>query len=220
MKITPRNRKTPIIDLLKHEPTTLDDVPQRDLFRMAFKLYTLGALAWDYASTVLDISAQMRISELKKLSRAIREIKLDYDRMRQRDLDSDHIRKEWELAELFESINSDNFRTLTQGLRNEIYNVNSELKEDYVLLVEAVQIAMTVLDTMKLFASQCDKLIQNYYTASHSILPDHFRKLSILLPEYAGDCYDNRSPSRQLASKKLLDEINKIELYDENDELV
>ena len=193
---------------------SLDDVPQLKLGYMAVKVYLIGALVWDYTDTVLDIAAQMRLGGgCKKLARAIREIHKDYDYIRSKDLNSNHVKREWELAELFEDINKETFSRLCNGLINEIRH-DTNLDKDYETLVEAVQIAMTVLDALRLYADQCDKVIRKYYpNAPHSILPDHFTKLAMLLPEYAGNCYNRNSEARYITARILLNEINKIELY-------
>lgn len=203
----------PPVNLLPRRKT-LDDVPQTQLSHMTVKLYLVGALVWDYTDTVLDIAAQMRIGgATKKVSRVIRELRKDYDYIRSKDLDRNHIKCELKLARQFENINEENFSRLCNGLLTEIRH-DTTLDKDYVLLVEAVQMAMTIIDTMKLFAVQCDKFIRKFYpTAPHSILPDHFEKLSILIPEFAGDCYDRHSQSRYITARILLNEINKIELY-------
>lgn len=59
---------------LMSPPKTTKDLPQRPLARMATKLYLLGALAWDYADTVCNIAASLRICETKPASRAVREL--------------------------------------------------------------------------------------------------------------------------------------------------
>lgn len=193
---------------------SLDDVPQTELAYMTVKIYFVGALAWDYTDTVLDIAAQMKISETKKLSRTIRELHRNYDRLRAIDLDSEHIRQEWELAELFETINKDHISRLCNGLLTEIRH-NHKLSGEYESLVEAVMIALTMLDALRLYADQCDAFIQKYYPdAPHSILPDHFTQLKCLLPEYAGDCYYSHSKARDTTARILLNEINRIELYE------
>lgn len=193
---------------------TLDDVPQDELAYRVVKLYIVGSLVWDYTESVLDLAAQMKIPGApKKLSRAIREVHRDYDRVRSYDLDAEHVEKERELAELFEDINRKDFSELSKGLVKEIRE-ETNLNDEYVYLVEGVQIAMTVLDALVLYAAQCDIFIREYYPrAPHSILPDHFRKLAILLPEYAGDCYNRHSKTRARIARALLDRINEIDLY-------
>lgn len=194
---------------------SLDDVPQEELACMGVKMYIVGSLVWDYTDSVLDLAAQMKMGgALKKLSRAIREVHRDYDKKRSYDLDAEHVEKERELAELFEDINRKDFSELSKGLIKEIRE-GTNLNDEYVYLVEGVQMAMTVLDTLVLYAAQCDTLIRKYYPqAPHSILPDHFKKLAILLPEYAGDCYNRHSKTRARMARTLLDRINEIELYE------
>lgn len=194
--------------------SSLDDVPQRKLFHMAVKVYMLGSLVWDYTDTVLDLAVQMRISETKKVTRAIRALHDNYNRLRAQDFDSDHVKKEWELAELFESINKEAISRLCNGLITEIRH-DATLNRDYEMIVEAVQMAMTIIDTMQLYAAKCDAFIFKYYPrAQHSIMPDHFRRLAILLPQYAGDCYRNHSDARYVTARILLNEIDNIELYE------
>lgn len=201
--------------MLERRRPTLDDVPQDELLHRSVCLYLIGALVWDYTDTVLKLVAQMRVDSLKRLSRSVRELRLDYDRVRSQDLDTAYIRREWELAEMFEDVNKDTFDSLCNGLLIEIRR-DTALDDDNVILVEAVQIAMTMLDALRLYADRCDRFIRRYYpTASHSILPDHFRRLAILLPEYAGDCYDRYSNSRQLTARILLNRINEIKPFDE-----
>ncbi len=206
----PLPRPTPALILERRRPT-LDDVPQDELLHRSICLYLVGALVWDYTDTVLKLAGQMKISKTRRLSRAVRELRLDYDRVRAQDLDRDYIRREWELAEMFEDVNKDTFDSLCNGLLTEIRR-DTALDDDNAILVEAVQIAMTMLDALRLYADQCDRFIRRHYPeASHSILPDHFRRLAILLPEYAGDCYDRYSNTRQLTARVLLDRINEIQ---------
>lgn len=194
---------------------SLNDVPQNELAYMGVKLYIIGSLVWDYTESVLDLAAQMKMpGALKKLSRTIREVHRDYDKRRSYDLDAEHIEKERELAELFEDVNRKELTKLGRGLIKEIRE-ETNLNDEYVYLVEGVQMAMTVLDTLVLYAAQCDTFIRKYYPrAPHSILPDHFKKLAILLPEYAGDCYNRHSKIRAQIARVLLDSINGIELYE------
>lgn len=194
-------------------PKQFADIPADRLAVMGVKLYIVGALAWDYTDSVLNIAAQMRIPQTKRLCRTIRSLHCNYDKMRALSLDREHMRCEWNLAEMFEGICKSHFQKLCLGLRNEIRR-DTELNPQYVMLVEAVQMAMTLIDTLKLYAAECDSFIRNYYpTAPHSILPDHFKSLATLLPEFAGDCYDASSYSRSTTARILLKEINDIELY-------
>lgn len=196
---------------------TLKTMPEKDILRLSVKIFLVGALVWDYTDTVLQIAAQMRIGNgTQKVSRAIRELKQDYDWMCRRHIDMEHVRRICDLSLLFEHINDANLTKLNYGLRQEIRR-DTELDEDYVMLLDAVQTALTVLDALKLYAAQCDAEIRKHYPgAPHSCLPDHYRKLGELLPLYAGDHYKQDSESRRITARILLNEINLIDLYDEN----
>ncbi len=195
-----------------HKKTSADISDQKKLARMAVKIYLLGSLAWDYADTVCNIAASMRLSQTKKVSRAIRELKHDYDRFRSRSLSNADVDKETELGLLFESLCQNHFNKLVYGLS---VDAVPDLNEDYKMLIKAVYMALTIIDTMILFAKECDDWIQSQGVNAHSILADHFHRLSSLLPLFAGDCY-GKSDSRELTSRILLKEIKRIEIYDDN----
>lgn len=197
----------------KKSPTFFD-IPQKELVYRAIKLFILGSLAWDYADSVLDMAAQRKMGgHFKKVSREIRALRRDYDSLRGQDLDEHHLQIEQRCVEQFEDINKSNIRKLCYGLLNEIRR-QGNLDRDDELFVEAVQMAMTVLDALLMYAEQCDKFIRTYYPAApHSMLNDHFRRLHELLPVYVKDYCNPDSQSRFISARILLNEINKIELY-------
>jgi hypothetical protein len=202
---------------MRKQTHTLADVPQMELYKMAVKQYFLGALAWDYADTVNDLAASMRLDGTKKISRAVNNLRREYNSVRSLDLDAKHRDKEWELAQLFESINKQHLSRLYTSLCNEIRRDHTKLTDEYVTLVASTYVALTVLDTVMLFARQCDRYIEIYYPeAPHSILPDHFVQLAKLLPLFAGDIYNPNMQARTLTAKILLNEVNRIELFDED----
>ncbi len=191
--------------------TSADITDQRKLSAMAVKLFLLGSLAWDYADTCCNIAASLRISETKRLCRAIRELKRDYDRFRNRHMRDDSIAKETELAMTFENLCQTHFARLNYGVSAD--KSVCDLNKDYLFLIKAVNMALTVLDTMSLYAKECDMWIISQGVQAHSILADHFVRLASLLPHFAGDC-SLKSEARMLTSKILLHEIKNIEIYD------
>lgn len=206
----------PIIDFLPEtRPKKLRDIPQKPLARMAVKLYLLGSLAWDYTDTVLDIAVRMRLDKTKPLCRAVHELRRRYDRFRESSLDQADIAKEKELGEQFEGLQRENITKLCYGLRNEIGTYGLDAENTY--LVQAVQMAMTVIGAMKLYARECDEWIRSQGVKDrHSILSDHFTALEMLLPEFAGDCYDRNSESRRITAGIICNEIRRIDIYDDN----
>lgn len=205
----------PEVNLFPTRRKTTLDLPQTTLARMAVRLNLLGALAWDYADSVICMAAQMNLRPTIKVSRAIRELKTDYDRFRSQDIDSATVNAEWTLAQKFEEFCADHILRLSTALGNEreIY----PLLDDYRLLVIGVQMAMTVLDAMKLYAADCDAWIRQHGVSGRSILVPQFSRLAVLLPQYAADAYNPASPARQLTAKILYNELKQIELYGDSD---
>lgn len=184
-----------------------------DLCRMGAKLYMLGSLAWDYADTVCNISAQLGIQETKKLCRAVRELKRDYDRCRNSAVRDADLAKETELGLLFEQVCAEHFAKLNYGTASD--KAAAGLDEDYKMLLKAVQMAMAVLDTMRLYAEECDKRIAAARPGLHSVMADHFRGLATLMPHFAGDCREAGREARKLTARILLNEIKRIDICGE-----
>jgi hypothetical protein len=195
------------------QPQTLDDAPQLELRIKSIKLYLLQDLLWDYAQTVLDQAAEMKISATKRASLAIKKLKIEYERRQYADLDGEHRKEVWNLTELFETINEANLKALRDELRKEIET--NQLDAENAMLVKSVQIAMAVYDAMTLYCKEFDEYLLPYcQTTPHSTMCDECRILGELLPLYAGDCYDKFSQARKTAAQTLFTELKQIELYE------
>ncbi|MCM1066409.1 MAG: hypothetical protein NC418_02400 [Muribaculaceae bacterium] len=201
------------VESLKQKRKSTRDLPRRPLARMAVKLHILGSLVWDYADTVLDLAALMSITPLKPLCRAIRELKLDYDRMRQSSLSDKDVEVERNLGILFEDICRNHFVKLECGLDTD--HRFAELTSEYKMLSKAVYRTLTVIDAMRLFAADCDKWIERNGVFGHSILCEHFDSLAKLLPDFLGDGYSPHISARELTAKILYKELNDIEVNEQ-----
>lgn len=204
----------PAITALRPRAKTLDDLPEKPRLRMMAVISIVGSLAWDYADTVLDIAVLLRDPRTKKLSRAVRQLRADYESFRRPFLSSSDTERERELGLLFESLCEPHFSRLCWGVAAE--KATAGLGGDSMAMVQAVHTAMAVLEAMALYAGECDRWIREQGVSGRSILPSHFRGLSILLPEFAGDCYAGDSEARRITVRILLNEINSIEIYDDN----
>lgn len=206
----------PQIDILpKVAVRTAEDLPIKERVRMVVKTCLLGTLAWDYVDTVLNMAAQMRIQQTKEVSRLIRQIKREYDQYLSPTLHDSDIEHTKRLSELFEDINTKTFSRLCQGLKAEIGRI-ADLDSQNVYLVQAVQMVMTVIDTMKLYDKDCGEWMEANGVPNHTVIPSHFMRVATLIPQYAGDCYDPKSEARWLTAKILYKDIRNMELYDEN----
>lgn len=199
---------------LKPPQRTTRDIPLDLLSHMAVKLHIIELLAWDYADTVIDWAAHaMSAQEIKPLSRRIRQLKVDYDRFHSRSLDGESTRHAFDLAMLFETVCNEHLNKLCYGVRNELHKAFPDLSEKSYTLLLAVQQLLTLTDTMKMFAAECDAKIRSYGVNKHSILCDEAAQLAKLAPEFAGDCY-MESESRKITARILLNELKQIELFE------
>lgn len=193
---------------------TTRDIPLDLLSHMAVKLHMIELLAWDYADTVISwLGGAMNSAETKRLSRRIRQLKTDYDIFHSHSLDDESTRRAFDLALLFESVCKKHITKLCYGLRNELRKAFPDLSEKSYTLLLAVYQLLTITDTMKMFAAECDVTIRSYGVNKHSILCDEAAQLAKLAPEFAGDCY-MKSESRRLTAKILLNELKQIELFE------
>lgn len=193
----------------------LEDLPQLQLRRMAVKLYLLSSLTWDYTDTILKLAANMRIAHTRPLCRAVRELRAEHDRLYSL-LDAESEAQVKALGEMFEDVCHEHLTKLCYGLRNEIMAV-AECSSDYLYFVQAVQMAMTLLDTLRLYAGHFDDYLHRNGVHKVSVLSSLFDRLAILLPEFAIECFNTPSPTRRLTSRILFNELLKTDL-DYNDE--
>lgn len=189
------------------------DLPADETARRVACLALIGTLAWSYTDTVLDIAAQMRLGgQTKRLSRTIRQIRSDYDHMTGRSLSDADMRNVSALADLFESVCAEHFSHLNNGLNAD--RATAGLDADNLMLVKAVQMAMTILDAMSLFADDFNSWMRSQGVYGRSVLGSHFAKLRTLLPLYAGDRYNPQSEARYVTARILYREIKSLDIYD------
>ena len=197
----------------------VDVVPPRVLVDWALRLYTLTNLAWQYIDTVLDISVQMRQPETKKLVRAVRQIRREYDQFRAKSVDDESARKETERTELFEDIHSEDFRKLFFGLENEVGKLG--LKPQHRDLLVATQQALTVMDSVKVYARRLDEKMRREYSLfcpDCSLVQVEFLRLYGLIPQFAGDCYRPDIEARRLTARILANRVESIVMrYEDED---
>ena len=200
----------PEINLIPKEKTVLD-LPEETVKNRMVLLCLAGSLAWDYAFTVLDLAAQMKLSELRKLSRTIRQLKDQYDIVLQHGLNRANIESLTQLGLQYENVCQKSFSKLAESLHKE-----KEIKvcrADYRYLVVAVQMAMAILDAIKMFAANFDSYLRSQGVNGKTVEIAQLSKLAELLPLFAGDAYNPASPSRKKTAEIL---FNELKLYEIN----
>lgn len=79
------------------------------LMRFAYVPFVVAQLAWDYADTIVDVASMLKLHPTKKLCRAVRELKRQYDRVRDEFTNYAHRDSEIENMYVFEDGVSDLF---------------------------------------------------------------------------------------------------------------
>ena len=146
---------------------TLDAVPADTLVEFACKIYALCSLTWDYINTILDLCIELKVAETKPLVRRIRDPKREYDRFRGSSLSSYDVKKEAERGAQIEEYLQKDFDKLFYSLYNDVSRL--KLTDGHRRLVIAVQQTMTLMDAVKIYAKDCDRVIESYGTPPHSV---------------------------------------------------
>lgn len=195
----------------KKKEKTLQDVPSEMLVEMSIKLFSLMNLTWGYVETVCDLCIQMRIYETKPLVRAIRNLKREYDRFRSNVLWDKEVKCETNRGEWLEDAFIADFDRLFNGLENETSRF--DLKREHKTLVVAVQQCLTLIDAVKIYARWCDTRIKEYgvWVCDCCMVQKEFLALPPLIEQFAGDCYDKYSQTREMTAKILVNRLHGLE---------
>lgn len=185
--------------------------PVDELSVRLVKLYILGTLAWDYVGTVLDIVSQARQQELKKLTRIIRMMKAEYDSNQRAKLPLTLLKRQADMSMQFEGLCERHLDKFYEGIGFE--QCVSDLTPNEKIKVKAVVAASTVLNALMQYAKECDRWLVAHGMSNYSVLDPSFGKLTILIPEFAGDSYPRSSKWISHTSTALLNELKFIELY-------
>lgn len=171
-------------------PRDIAMVMSRDeLYRVAYVPFVIAEVVWDYADSLCNLAAIARIQQTKKLCRAIRELRRDYDRARAPFIDDHHRAIETNQMISFQEALDDFFGRLLQSVKLKLHLKYGQLAPDSEILVSTCYMAVICFKALDKYVQWADTLIETRCgRTNHSIMPDHIRRLGILLPEFAGDC--------------------------------
>lgn len=210
--------KTLYDNLLRREQVKMlltDAVPEDVLIGWSCRVFTLMNIAWGYVDAVCDICISMGQHKTKKLVRAVRQVRKDYDRFRSKSVDADMERGETDRGEAFEDACSADFDKLFHGLQTEINKLR--LDPDQHMLVLGVQQALTVMDAVMEYAGKIDSRLRRdygFYAPDYCVVPSDFRRLYHLVPQFAGDCYRPGEEARKLTAAILANRMDEVEIRD------
>lgn len=199
---------------LLHETLSEDAI-----FSITYVPYVIAEVAWDYADTILDLAVIMRLSETKKLCRAIKETRKDYDRDRYKIINNKWRESETENMIMFQETLSDFFNTVYKTYREKLMQKYSDLEENSLMLIASVYVCRTVLKGLHRYTDAQEKIVSailGYEIAS--LFPKQLTTLNKLVIEFAGDSPidEDEDGVQTRFAEELAEYINDTEINDEN----
>lgn len=116
--------------------------------RFAYVPFVVAQLAWDYADTIVDVSSMLKLHPTKKLCRAVRELKCQYDRVREEFTNHTHRDSEIDNMYVFEDGVSDLFSLYLKNIEFDLKKEYPGLGEDYINYLLAVYQCHIVLQSI------------------------------------------------------------------------
>lgn len=168
-----------------------DKIDDEQYFRNFHLPWLVMHVFYDNVETVTDLARQMRIEPLKKVSRAIKNLRAEHDYQNKRCLDWETQQATKEHTEYFMDIFYKELDTEFQLLKWMVSRERKLLTDEWRLFIASVYMAMVIFKGMKEYCKEVDRFIDklkggnNYY---HSIIPDYVPATYNLLKECLGDC--------------------------------
>lgn len=195
-----QNERTAAIDREARQITE-EMFSREELFRIAYVPFVIAELVWDYADTVIIMARQLHDPAVRRLSRAIRQARADYDRLRHHYIDDAHRAGEIDNGYIFEDATRHITSQMMLNVRLDITQEYPDLGDGSRDLLLAVYQCHVISRALLLYIDR-----QSEYVArrvGHPIgkmLPPSYYLMDSLIPEYIGD---------KPASARLRDQMDK-----------
>lgn len=220
-----RNGKMPPIaeavfrnDIHKATMENLESMTWDENMMIAFVPLVISEIAWMYAEDVLNYCARNKIQEVKKLTRAIKELRSNYIDTLKLDLDFDHIKNiEMKTKEFMEEYVSD-FTILW-------YQCNQAIKTQlpgmaYEDMRTHAYCGIMIIDFLHEHNKRMDKLIEEKMgRCTPSIEQPQMKSLKVLLDAYFPDGFKaKKTENIELCKKILAAKVYNIEFKQKKEE--
>lgn len=179
---------------------TTDALDEDTMLRLGYVPIIISRLVWDYADTVADVAAQMRVQSLKGPSRQIRQLHGDYNIKISKYVDAEHCQDEIDNMMVFEDGVKDLTRTLLINIKSDIANEYPDISDESKMLAIASYQCMVLLYAVyRYVANQTLKLARKLGRPVGDILPVPMRRLNATIK-----CFTDRYP----VSDKCFESLN------------
>lgn len=171
-----------VVDMMQRELT------DEELFRVAYVPFAIAELAWDYAGTVMDIAAVIKDSDTRRIGRAIRKLREEYNQHRFKYIPREYRDGERENSLLFEANISKLMKLYTANVTAEIRRLHADLDANYMLMLTALWqfklVAAALMRYCVIVRSEAEEAMR---IGMGSLLPRTFFAAVELIDHFRGD---------------------------------
>lgn len=161
---------------------------REELFRFAYVPFVIAELVWDYADTVIIIAQNLRNPATRRLSRAIRNARTEYDRVRHQYIDRENREREIENGYVFEEATKQITGQMVNNIRTDIKSEYPELNDDSRdLLLAVYQCHVTSKALLRFLDRQSDVIAKRVGHSIGKMLPPSYYVMDKLIPDFIGD---------------------------------
>lgn len=185
------------------------------IFSITYVPFVIAEIAWDYADTILDIAVMMRLHETKKLCRAIKDLRIEYNRKRFEIIDDNWRKSETENMIMFqETLSHEYFGKIYGTFKDELMQTYPELETNSVMLIASVYCCKTIIAGMMRYCQAQEKIVASILGHEiNSIMPKQMNQLNTLVSEFIGDSpLADIEPVIKQYAEELAEYINDTEL--------
>lgn len=164
-------------------------VDKQTLFLLAFVPFVIAEVAWDYVDTCLDMCQMLRIQEVKKLCRRVKELRKDYDYKRGRSIDQAHRDVETDNMIMFQEDYKEFFNKLHINIKGQVNIGHPGLCTESHMLISAAYSSAVVLRALFKYMSFMENRVAQLLgiKAIGSLVIEELRELEKLVLHFAGE---------------------------------
>lgn len=203
---------TPSMILERIHERVVGGTPREFIDTVGQKTALLCNLIWDMIDSLIDYCALHNVSEVKSVSRTLRELKREYDRFRAPAIDDEKRRIEDENAEIFRELYKDDFSSILNSMLLDTSGLR--LSDEQAIFINAVHRTIAMGKTLKLYGAWADSELLKYggMAAKYSFIQNSMLKALELVPLYAGDCHLRNIGSCDIAARLIYRRIREVKI--------
>lgn len=165
----------------------LDLMSDTMYFKYLYLPFVLVEVIWDYADSLCNMAAQLRIPELKCVSRGIRELRQEYERDRKR-LSFKYRKSDESSMVFFQDIFEKEINSEYNLIRWKVQHELKDLDPKYLDFLTTAHFSRAFSLAVTRYCTIADKELEKVWgSAPHSILGPVAKAMIGLLSHFAGD---------------------------------